>query len=176
MVNDQKAVSQWIQNNRFIVYAIPWVLSLLWATLGLVLAGYGDIGACMSYQCDLHCFSLIITGCWFRSDKTRLLVNFLPRWLIIILMLGLYIRLHHIISRAHNNFVSFDDEYAYASESTSFPASSATPWTQSVHLSKLSDSRSDQERIVPPTPRPRTKVKRSRGAPDLKRVSTTIQL
>lgn len=48
MVNDKKAVSQWIQDNRVVVWAVPWVLSLLWATLGLTLAGYGDIGACRS--------------------------------------------------------------------------------------------------------------------------------
>lgn len=48
MVDDKKSVSQWLQNNKLIVWAVPWFLSLLWATLGLVLAGYGDIGACMS--------------------------------------------------------------------------------------------------------------------------------
>lgn len=46
MLNDKKAISQWIQTHRVVVWAIPWVLSLLWATLGLCLAGYGDIGAC----------------------------------------------------------------------------------------------------------------------------------
>ncbi|KAL1607674.1 hypothetical protein SLS60_002609 [Paraconiothyrium brasiliense] len=52
----------------------------------------------------------IAIWCWFGSDKTRLLVNFVPRWVIIIAMLGLYIRLYRIIYRAHEQFISFQDE------------------------------------------------------------------
>jgi hypothetical protein len=47
---------------------IPWLLFILWAILGLALVGYGDIGAWY----------------WFPSHRTRLLVNFVPHWLIII--------------------------------------------------------------------------------------------
>ncbi|KAJ4153460.1 hypothetical protein LMH87_009945 [Akanthomyces muscarius] len=165
MVDDKKAISQWIQNNRAVVWTIPWVLSLLWATLGLCLAGYGDIGA----------------WCWFTSDKTRLLVNFLPRWIIIGLMLLLYLRLHFIIHRAHDNFVSFNDEEEYGAGSGSYSASkSGGTWSQQpVHLSKLSEG-SSQERIVapssPPAPVPRPKVRKSRGAADLRRLSYQMML
>lgn len=115
-------------------------------------------------------------GCWFTSDKTRLLVNFLPRWIIIGLMLLLYLRLHFIIHRAHDNFVSFNDEEEYGAGSGSYSASkSGGTWSQQpVHLSKLSEG-SSQERIVapssPPAPVPRPKVRKSRGAADLRRVS-----
>ncbi|OAA58719.1 Glucose receptor Git3 [Cordyceps fumosorosea ARSEF 2679] len=169
MVDDRKAVSQWIQNNRVVVWTVPWALSLLWATLGLCLAGYGDIGA----------------WCWFTSDKTRLLVNFLPRWVIIVLMLLLYLRLHFIIHRAHDNFVSFndDEEYGVGSGSHSGPYSvskSGGSWSlQPVHMSELSEG-SSQERIVappaPPAEAPRPKTRRSRGAADLRRLSYQMML
>jgi hypothetical protein len=51
-----------------------------------------------------------LIGCWFGSDKVRLLVNFVPRWLIIVVILVLYSRLYHIIYMAHNRFMSFHDE------------------------------------------------------------------
>ncbi|KAJ3479786.1 hypothetical protein NLG97_g8230 [Lecanicillium saksenae] len=163
MLDDRKAVSQWIQTNRAIVWTIPWVLSLLWATLGLTLAGYGDIGA----------------WCWFTSDKTRLLVNFLPRWVIIAMMLLLYLRLHFIIHRAHDNFVSFNDEEEYGAGSGAYSVTkSGGPWSpQPVHLSKLSEG-SSQERIVSPPvePVPRPKARKSRGAADLRRLSYQMML
>lgn len=55
MLNDKKAVSQWIQNNRIVCWILPWFFSLLWATLGLVLAGYGGIGPCKSIQSSHIC-------------------------------------------------------------------------------------------------------------------------
>jgi hypothetical protein len=61
-------------------------------TLQLLTTLKGDIGA----------------WCWFTSDKVRLLVNFIPRWLIIIVILALYARLYLIIYNAHNRFHSFD--------------------------------------------------------------------
>lgn len=48
MLNDRKGVAGWLQSHRLIVWALPWFLSFLWATLGLLIAGYGDIGACKS--------------------------------------------------------------------------------------------------------------------------------
>ena len=36
-------------------------------------------------------------------------MNFIPRWLIIIIILALYARLYRIIYNAHSRFVSFDD-------------------------------------------------------------------
>ncbi|KAF2120849.1 G protein-coupled glucose receptor regulating Gpa2-domain-containing protein [Lophiotrema nucula] len=90
---NHKHLSTWIQEHRIVLWCLPWGFSALWAALGLALAGYGDIGA----------------WCWFTSDKTRLLVNFIPRWLIIIAILALYAHLYRIIYKAHNRFMSFDD-------------------------------------------------------------------
>ncbi|KAF2266999.1 hypothetical protein CC78DRAFT_566428 [Lojkania enalia] len=88
-----KRLSTWIQEHRIILWTMPWGFSALWAALGLGLDGYGDIGA----------------WCWFTSDRVRLLANFLPRWIIIITILGLYVRLYRIIYKAHNRFMSFND-------------------------------------------------------------------
>lgn len=49
------------------------------------------------------------TGCWFTSDLTRLLVNFIQRWVIIVSILAIYIRLYFIIYKAHRGTVS-DEE------------------------------------------------------------------
>lgn len=51
-------------------------------------------------------------GCWFTSDTTRLLVNFIQRWVIIVSILAIYIRLYFIIYKAHRGTVSgaADDE------------------------------------------------------------------
>ncbi|ATY67085.1 Glucose receptor Git3 [Cordyceps militaris] len=157
MVDDRKAVSRWIQNNKVVVWMIPWVLSLLWATL----------------------------GCWFTSDKTRLFVNFLPRWVIIVLMLLLYLRLHFIIHRAHDSFVSFndEDEYRVGSDTYSGPYSlskNGGSWSlQPVQAPKRSEG-SSQERIVPePVPSaeaPRQRTRKSRGAADLRKLSYQMML
>ncbi|KAF2461716.1 G protein-coupled glucose receptor regulating Gpa2-domain-containing protein [Lineolata rhizophorae] len=88
--------SMWIQDHRIYLWCIPWVFSSLWAGLGLGLAGYDDIGA----------------WCWFTSDKVRLLVNFLPRWVIIAIILCIYTRLYFIIYRAHSRFSELDAEVA----------------------------------------------------------------
>jgi hypothetical protein len=45
-------------------------------------------------------------GCWFTSDEVRLLVNFVPRWIIIAIMLAMYIRLYLVLYRAHSPFSS----------------------------------------------------------------------
>lgn len=45
-------------------------------------------------------------GCWFTSDEVRLLVNFVPRWIIIAIMLAMYIRLYLFLYRAHSPFSS----------------------------------------------------------------------
>ncbi|KAF2813316.1 uncharacterized protein BDZ99DRAFT_382497 [Mytilinidion resinicola] len=92
IVANYKRQSQWVQEHRIILWCLPWGFSILWAALGMGLIGYGDIGA----------------WCWFTSDKTRLLVNFIPRWLIIIAILALYARLYLLIHKAHNRFHSFD--------------------------------------------------------------------
>lgn len=45
-------------------------------------------------------------GCWFTSDTTRLLVNFIQRWIIIVSILAIYVRLYFIIYKAHRGTVS----------------------------------------------------------------------
>ncbi|KAL4929167.1 uncharacterized protein BDV17DRAFT_290821 [Aspergillus undulatus] len=87
---DHNTAAAWIQEHRIVLWCVPWVLSALWATLGLVLMGYGDIGA----------------WCWFTSDKIRLLVNFTPRWLIILIILALYTRLCVFLYRSHQSISS----------------------------------------------------------------------
>ncbi|KAF2654376.1 hypothetical protein K491DRAFT_717196 [Lophiostoma macrostomum CBS 122681] len=88
-----KHLSSWVQEHRIILWCLPWGFSALWAAIGLGVAGYGGIGA----------------WCWFTSDKVRLLVNFVPRWIIILIVLGLYARLYFIIYKAHNRFMSFSN-------------------------------------------------------------------
>lgn len=41
-----KKISDWLQDKRWLLAALPWVLSVIWASIGLGVAGYGDIGAC----------------------------------------------------------------------------------------------------------------------------------
>ncbi|KAH8600181.1 G protein-coupled glucose receptor regulating Gpa2-domain-containing protein [Bisporella sp. PMI_857] len=94
ILSDHKHQSTWIQEHRIVIWLLPWFFSILWAALGLGIVGYGYIGA----------------WCWFTSDRIRLFVNFIPRWLIIIIILGLYIRLYFLIHKAHNRFISFDED------------------------------------------------------------------
>ncbi|KAK3390066.1 G protein-coupled glucose receptor regulating Gpa2-domain-containing protein [Podospora didyma] len=91
---DHKQMSSWVQENVIILWALPWFFSILWASIGMGVTGYGDIGA----------------WCWFTSDEVRLLVNFVPRWAIIAIMLLMYARLYFILFRAHRSFMSFDGD------------------------------------------------------------------
>lgn len=43
---DHKIWSNWIQEHKYTIWILPWLLSILWAVLGLTLVGYGNIGAC----------------------------------------------------------------------------------------------------------------------------------
>lgn len=54
-------------------------------------------------------FITITIGCWFTSDKVRLLANFVPRWVIILTILAMYSRLYFFLRRAHRSFLSFGD-------------------------------------------------------------------
>jgi hypothetical protein len=47
-----------------------------------------------------------MTGCWFTSDRIRLLVNFTPRWAIIVIILALYTRLCIFLYRSHKSISS----------------------------------------------------------------------
>lgn len=91
---NHKQQSTWVEDHKLTVWAIPWFLSTLWAGIGLAVVGYGDIGA----------------WCWFVSDTVRLFVNFIPRWLIIIIILALYTRLYFIIYKSHSRFMSFSED------------------------------------------------------------------
>ena len=150
ILDGHQAKSGWIQDHRIVVWIFPWLLSLLWAALGLALVGYVDIGA----------------WCWFESDRTRLLVNFLPRWLIILSMLGLYIRLYTIIHRAHNRFASFEEDDAFGSLQSDPPDQSAPP--RSIDISQGPDD--DCERAG----RRQRRTGRRTPPPVLKRVCSSL--
>ncbi|CEJ93626.1 hypothetical protein VHEMI09204 [[Torrubiella] hemipterigena] len=154
MVSERKSLSNWIQTYRVVIFAIPWILSLLWATLGLSLVGYGSIGA----------------WCWFTSDKTRLLVNFLPRWIIIALMLALYIRLYFVIHRAHKNFVSIDDgDYEMGSR---FKSSTTATVTATATGPSTPTTASDAPGVAPR----RRAIRSKTAAPDLQRLAYQMML
>ncbi|KAF4813917.1 G-protein coupled receptor 1 [Colletotrichum siamense] len=89
-----KRQSTWIQNHEYLIWSLPWFFSTIWALIGLVKNAYRDIGA----------------WCWFKSDRTRLLVNFVPRWVIIATMFVLYAYLYVVLYRAHNELSSVVDE------------------------------------------------------------------
>jgi hypothetical protein len=65
----------------------------------------------------------VTTGCWFTSDEVRLLVNFVPRWLIIFTMLVMYARLYFVLWKAGKRFALFGQSSSdhAASSSTSAP-------------------------------------------------------
>lgn len=50
------------------------------------------------------------TGCWFASDRTRLLVNFVPRWIIVFVIIALYLRLSYILLRTQRQLESSEDD------------------------------------------------------------------
>ena len=56
---DHKRCASWVQDHLVTVWMSPWLLSVTWASIGMGMTGYGDIGA----------------WCWFTSDKVRLLVR-----------------------------------------------------------------------------------------------------
>ncbi|KAH8704769.1 hypothetical protein BGW36DRAFT_421363 [Talaromyces proteolyticus] len=91
---EHKRFFAWLQDHPFVVGLWPWVLSIIWAVLGLVLAGYQNIGA----------------WCWFASDRTRLLVNFVPRWIIIFVIIALYLRLSYNLRQIRRQLESSEED------------------------------------------------------------------
>ncbi|KAK3305795.1 G protein-coupled glucose receptor regulating Gpa2-domain-containing protein [Chaetomium strumarium] len=89
---DHKRSSSWVQDHLPVIWALPWLLSITWAAIGLGVTGYGDIGA----------------WCWFTSDEVRLLVNFVPRWVIVAAMFLMYARLYFLLFRAHRHMASLE--------------------------------------------------------------------
>lgn len=103
-------------------------------------------------------------GCWFTSDRVRLLVNFIPRWLIIIAILGLYLRLYFIIHKAHTRFMSFDED-----ATGSFQMESSTS-----RVSLNVSSATDECEVGTPTLPTHSRI--GRPSPLLKRASFTFQV
>ncbi|KAL4941684.1 hypothetical protein BDV06DRAFT_212456 [Aspergillus oleicola] len=106
---DHNTAAARIQEHRLILWCVPWVLSALWASLGLVLVGYGNIGA----------------WCWFTSDRIRLLVNFTPRWIIILIIIALYTRLCIFLYRSHQSILS---DYEISRRMMIYPTVYALIW------------------------------------------------
>ncbi|KAK1489998.1 hypothetical protein CABS01_12579 [Colletotrichum abscissum] len=93
ILTDQRKRASWVQNHEVVIWGLPWFFSVLWASVGLGLNGYHSIGA----------------WCWFKSDKTRLLANFVPRWIIITIMFVLYAYLALALFRAQNRLSSMQE-------------------------------------------------------------------
>ncbi|KAL7654319.1 hypothetical protein ACMYSQ_006336 [Aspergillus niger] len=90
---DYAHAASWVQNHRAAIWCMAWGLSILWGVLGLVVVGYGYAGG----------------WCWFTSDRVRLFVNFIPRWTIILVIMGIYTRLCLLLYRSHKA-ISSDHE------------------------------------------------------------------
>jgi len=103
IIADHQAPSSWMQDHRRVVWAAVWTFPLIWAILGITLAGYGDTGA----------------WCWFTGDRARLLVNFIPRWVIVITICGLYIRLYLVIRKSRSRFTTLDEDTLRTDQSAS---------------------------------------------------------
>ncbi|KAI2967723.1 hypothetical protein CBS147323_4628 [Aspergillus niger] len=80
---DYAHAASWVQSHRAAIWCMAWGLSILWAVLGLVVVGYGD--------------------------RVRLFVNFIPRWTIILVIMGIYTRLCLLLYRSHKA-ISSDHE------------------------------------------------------------------
>ncbi|KXH36305.1 hypothetical protein CSAL01_02675 [Colletotrichum salicis] len=93
ILTGQRKRASWVQNHEVVIWGLPWVSSVVWASIGLGAAGYKSIGA----------------WCWFKSDKVRLLANFVPRWIIIFIMFALYAYLALVLYRAHNRLSSMQE-------------------------------------------------------------------
>ncbi|KAL6364179.1 hypothetical protein LRP88_02095 [Fusarium phalaenopsidis] len=125
-----KTPSFWVQDNRLILAALPWVLSVTWAGIGLGTVGYGNIGA----------------WCWFTSDEIRLLVNFIPRWAIIVAILFMYGSLYYMLHQAHRRMLSlryFSSDGALRqrnTEGTQQPQERPGPSANRQPLSNLAES------------------------------------
>ncbi|KAK0613574.1 hypothetical protein B0T14DRAFT_281781 [Immersiella caudata] len=119
VLTDRKKWSAWLHEHSWLPWVVPWVLSVLWASIGLGVVGYGDIGG----------------WCWFTSDEVRLLVNFVPRWAIIGIMFLMYARLYLVLFKAHRRLASLD-----ASGSNNNPSGSGSRRLEG-HLNSASHTR-----------------------------------
>lgn len=69
ILGDQKRAAAWVQDYWIVLWLLPWGLSILWASLGLAITGYGDIGAC-----EWAYWSLFLGTCSYVGRKYRVLV------------------------------------------------------------------------------------------------------
>jgi G protein-coupled glucose receptor regulating Gpa2 len=107
MVGGHQKASKWVQSHRAIIFALPPGVSLIWALIGLGLKAYDNIGACkLQLWLIIGGITEARKGCWFPSDRTRLLVNFIPRWIIIIGCLSVYLHLFITIFRTQRQSAS----------------------------------------------------------------------
>jgi len=125
---DYKLNFSWIEEHRIVLWILPWFLSVLWAAIGLGVVGYGDIGA----------------WCWFTSDRVRLFVNFIPRWLIITTILALYFRLSFLLRKAHARFMSFSDEASRSAQALSSTTENVISRNEMSYLSSSPDDNCEQ--------------------------------
>jgi hypothetical protein len=102
LLTNNKKQSTWTQDHRIILWALPWFFSLLCGGLGLGLIGYGYTGA----------------YCLFTSDKIRLFINYVPRWVIILTILYLYFRLYFLVHRVHKEATSLASNLSTNHESS----------------------------------------------------------
>lgn len=102
LLTDNPHASAWIQSYQIVLMPLPWLLSIIWAWIGLqVSGGYQNIGSI----------------CWFADDKARLFVNFIPRWVIILVIMGLYLRIYLVLSRSARLAERRSDNCCSSSES-----------------------------------------------------------
>ncbi|EPS35428.1 hypothetical protein H072_11174 [Dactylellina haptotyla CBS 200.50] len=79
-----KSASHFMQTHVWIPWLPPWIVSIIIAVVCQAVVGYGYIGG----------------WCWLTSDMNRLLVNFIPRWIIVIAIAIIYARLYMIVRKA----------------------------------------------------------------------------
>ena len=158
-----KNASTWVQEHKIVVWALPWGLSFLWAALGQVRVGYGYIGACKDPRAMMSHLQLTQLGCWFTSDRVRLLVNFIPRWIIILAILAIYTRLYQVMHRAEKGMMSEDEDMPVIIQTSAGAFAKANATKNFPSTGSCSGS---ETQILPP----RRVVTVRGGSPNLKRV------
>lgn len=105
--------AKFIRDSVGVIWAIPWLLSITCASVSLALVGYGDVGACMfplllftpGYR-----YTNINAGCWFQNDGMSLLINYIPRWTIVFVIMTIYMLLFRYITKS-SDFDTDDMEF-----------------------------------------------------------------
>ncbi|KAF3919299.1 hypothetical protein ABW21_db0200708 [Orbilia brochopaga] len=85
ILGNLKTASHFIQRHAWLPWLPPWIFSIIVAVVCQETLGYGYIGG----------------WCWLTSDMMRLVVNFIPRWLIVAAIALIYARLYMIVRAAH---------------------------------------------------------------------------